>query len=144
MDLLPPKKLAAYLHNLYSVNSNTDTKNEMILKKKPLLPYSPAGWAGVEAKVCCSPSDKTFIINRWLQEGKGFNKEHQKGAKVHTGSSSKSEGQEALSCSEKGLESRTSPWRLTTGMEHPGGSDGGSSKSSSLLTVLTSTSMFAM
>ena len=34
MDLLPPKKLAAYLHNLYSVNSNTDTKNEMILKKK--------------------------------------------------------------------------------------------------------------
>ena len=71
-------------------------------------------------------------------------KEHQKGTKVHTGSSSKSEGQEALSCSEKGLESRTSPQRLTTGMEHPGGSDGGSSKSSSLLTVLTSTSMFAM
>jgi len=35
MDLCSSKKFAAYLHNLYSVNSNTDVTIEVILKKIP-------------------------------------------------------------------------------------------------------------
>jgi hypothetical protein len=55
---------------------------------------------------------------------KPFNKEHPEGKEIHTGNSSKPEGQEALSCSGKGLESRISPRRLTSGMLRPGANDG--------------------
>jgi hypothetical protein len=49
-----------------------------------------------------------------------FDKERRKRKKIRTGNSSKL-GQEALSCSGKGLESRASPRRLRTGMGHTDG-----------------------